>query len=87
MSILRTFRQIFDNFSNVSGTFRSFRLFEIFHETAWVAAIYLVWISSKSEPSSRFFDRLKIFDFRDVHYLLHALTIENAITPKNDSEL
>ena len=23
------------------------------------------------------FGRLKIFDFRDVHYLLHTLTIEN----------
>ena len=34
-----------------------------FHQTAWVAAIFLVRISSKSEPSSRFFGRLKIFNF------------------------
>ena len=45
-----------------------------------VAAINSVKKSSKSELSSRFFGRLKIlviFDFRDAHYLLHALTIEN----------
>ena len=50
---------------------------KIFHQTACVAAIFLVRFSSKFEPSSRFFGRLKIFDFRDAHYLLHALTIEN----------
>ena len=45
--------------------------------TACVAAILVVRKSSKSEPSSRFFGRLKIFDFRDAHYLLYAITIEN----------
>ena len=40
-----------------------------------VDAIDLIRKSSKSEPSSRFFGRLKIFDFRDVHYLLHTFCL------------
>ena len=65
--IFRIFRELFVRFVRSKN----------FHETAWVAAIFLVRKSSKFEPSSRFFGRLKIFDFRDAHYLLHALTIEN----------
>ena len=62
ISIFRIFRIFF------SIIFRNFReLFvrlvrsKIFRQTACVAAICLVRISSKFEPSSRFFGRLKIF--------------------------
>ena len=51
--IFRIFRELFVRFV------RSI----CFHQTACVAAIFLVRKSSKSEPSSRIFDCLKIFNF------------------------
>ena len=83
ISISRIFRIKFDNFSNCLGTFRNNFQFisfvQFFSSTACAAAIFFIRKASKSEPSSRFFGRLKIFDFRDMHYLLHALTQRTAI--------
>ena len=77
MSIFRINRIFSMNFWIFRELFVCFVRSNFFHQTAWVAAIFLIRKSSKFEPSSRFFGRLKIFNFRDAHYLLHALTIEN----------
>ena len=56
-----------------------FRIFQelfvrsnFFHETAWVAAIFLIRKSSNSEPSLGFVGRLKIFNFSPcIVYFTH----------------
>ena len=55
----------------------SFARSKIFQILIRADTIELVQKLSNFESSSRFFGRLKIFDFRDAHYLLHALTVEN----------
>ena len=72
------FANFFDVFSLDVLFLRSLARWKIFEKTACVAAINLVRKSSKSEPSSRFFGRLKFcpvsdfsgkFDFLG-HFLL-----------------
>ena len=51
--IIRIFQELFVRFVRSN----------CFHQTVCIAAIFLVRKSSKSEPSSRFFGRLKILNF------------------------
>ena len=61
-------KKIFDKFPNFSGTFVRFVRSKFFENTNLVAAILLVLKSSKSEPSSQFFGRLKFLRSLVIYY-------------------